>query len=271
MDEPESLEPPRTPVQVRLRRVGRAALAPLRALLFPSRSVAPLVTAGRYQLAMLITVGAALLSAYAVGSRLDMAPAVQAMNAGPPHMGGGQPPGPVKTDREIEEQIEKVTAVTRVKLGLEAGLLTPFEILALGIGLLLLGKYVGGRPSMRASMAAAAVGSLPWAVKSLITAAAAFRQGVVQPQHLGKLVSAGLPWTPGNPLLARLLAGVDLFTVWSVVLLGFGFAAATEMRRRRAFVALVAATLLYLLVTQVILAGPPHPPHPPPGAPHGAH
>jgi hypothetical protein len=106
-------------------------------------------------------------------------------------------------------------------------------------------------------MAAAVVGSLPLAVRSLIEAAAAFRQESVLPQHLGKLVEAGWPFDLQHPLAVRLLTGIDLFTLWSFVLLGFGLAAAASIRRRRAFIALAVATTVYLLITQVILGGPP--------------
>jgi hypothetical protein len=256
----DDLEPIHPPARERLRRLGRGAYRPVAALLFPSRGVPPLVTAGRYQVALVVVLGAALLSAFAVGSRLDMGPAIRAMNAEAPRGpgGGGEMPAPeLKTDREIAEEIDKATAVTRVKLGLDAGLMTPLAIFFLGLGLFLLGRYVGGSPSVSRSMAAAAVGSLPLAVRSLIEAAAAFRQESVLPQHLGKLVEAGWPFDLQHPLAVRLLTGIDLFTLWSFVLLGFGLAAAASIRRRRAFIALAVATIVYLLITQVILGGPP--------------
>jgi Yip1 domain len=235
-----------------------AVTAPLVALVFPDRGVPPLVAAGRFRLAMGIAVVAALLSATAVGARIDVAPSVRAENSGAPPPGAAATaptPGPadqgeVKTDREIEEEIAKRTAVVRVKLGLAAGLWTPARIFLLGLALFLLGRYVGGKPTFQRALAAAAVGALPWAVRSLIAAAAALRQEAIAPSDLGSLVAGGLSMAVDHPL-ARLVAGADLFSLWSVVLCGFGLSAAAGIGRVRAFVVVTIGFVLFLLISTV--------------------
>jgi len=114
---------------------------------------------------------------------------------------------------------------------------------------------------MRGSIIAATHAALPWAVRSVIAAAAAWRQPVVLPDQIDKLVSPG--WfglVPANPILAKLATGVDIFTLWSVVIAGFGLAAAANIRRGKSFAAVVVGFTLYLLVTQLIAGGGGGPP-----------
>jgi hypothetical protein len=251
-DRDDPYGPARPDAATRIRRAGAALAAQLRALLVPDRGIPPLVGAGRARLAVAIAVAAALLAAAAISARIDLAPAVRAEAAGGPPPGAGPgpggPPGEDRTDSDIEEEISKRTAIVQVKTWLDAGLGTPGRIFGLALLLLLLGRYVGGKPTFQRSLAAASVAALPWAVRSLIEAAAAWRQDSIVPDDLGHLVAAGLPVATDNPLLARLFASADLFSLWSVVLCVFGLAAASGISRRRAFAAVTVGYLLLLLL-----------------------
>jgi hypothetical protein len=257
-DQEEPFGPARLDARERGRRLASAAFAPLRALFAPDRGVPPIVSAGRFRLTMAIAIGAALLAFAAGALRLDVAPAVRAENAGAPAPGASAPApgdaGEVKTDREIDEEVGKRAAIARVKGAFAAGLGTPARIVLLGFGLFLLGRYVGGRPTLRRALAAAAVTALPWAVRSVIGAAAALRQDAVTSVDVTGLVSAGLPVAVDNAILARLVAGVDLFTLWSVVLCVFGLSAASGISRVRAAAAVTVGALLLMLLS---LVGPP--------------
>jgi len=253
----EAFGPARPDTGRRLRRAATAVLAQLRALLIPDRGVPALVSAGRARLSLAIAIAAALLAAAAVSARIDMAPAVRAESAkepppggpgAPPPGPGAEPPGEDKTDQDIADEIDKQTAIVQVKTWLGAGLGTPAWIVGLAVALFLLGRYVGGKPTFERAMAAAAVGALPWAARSLIEAAAAWRQEAVSPGDLGQLVAAGLPVPPDSPLLARLASGADVFSLWSVVLCGFGLAAAAGIGRTRSFIAVSAAYVVFLLL-----------------------
>ena len=153
------------------------------------------------------------------------------------------------TDTAMEEEIAKQTAVVEVKAWLDAGLGTPARILGLAIALLLLGRYVGGKPTFPRALAAASVGALPWAVRSFIEAAALWRQERVLPGDLADLVAAGIPLGSDNPILARLLSSIDLFSLWSLVLFGFGLAAAAGIGRLKSFVTVTISFLLLILVS----------------------
>jgi len=255
----DSFGPARPDASDRGRRTASAVAAPLRALFVPDRGVPPLVAAGRFRLAMAIVVVAALLAAAALSLRVDVGPQVRSENAGGPppaaqpgaSNAGAQPPEEVKTDREIAEEIGKQTAVFRVKVALAAALGTPARILLLALGLFLLGRFVGGRPSTRGALAAASVGALPWAVRSLIAAAAALRQDAIAPADLGALVAGGFASTVGHPLLARLFGSADLFSLWSVVLCAFGLSAAASIGRVRSLVAVTIGFVLILMISSL--------------------
>lgn len=256
-EQEESFGPARLDARDRGRRLVAALTAPLVALLFPDRGVPPLVSAGRFRLAMAIVVGAALLSAAAVSLRVDVGAAVRAENAGAPpppaesSAAGAATQAEVKTDREIDEEIAKRTAVIRVKLGLSAALATPGKILLLALALFLLGRYVGGKPTTQRALAAAAVGALPWAVRSLIAAAAALRQEAIGPSDLDSLVAGSLASDAGQSIVARLAAGVDLFSLWSVVLCGVGLSAASGIGRVRGLVVVSIGFALLLMISSI--------------------
>jgi hypothetical protein len=207
------------------------------------------------------------VAAFALGTRIDVGPEVHAENAsaGAPttnEKASNDKPKEVdvKTDREIDEAIAQRTAMVRVKLGLGAALGTPFRVLALGLALLLLGRFVGGKPTMPRALTVAALASIPGAVRSLVTAVVAWRQDSVEPKELDSLVRFPHVIPAGHPVLERLFTGVDFFTWWSVVILAFGLCAAAELRRTKGFVTIAIGFVLFLLVTRLIMGGAEPPP-----------
>jgi hypothetical protein len=255
------------PAGSRIRGALRWLAAPLRpffVVLVPDRNVGREVIAGRYGLPLLTVVLCAGLAAFAVGTRLDVGPAIRAANA------GAIAPGPnaaskspeIKTDREIDNEIAKRAAVERVKLGMGALLATPLRVLALGLALLLLARFIGGKPTMPRALTVAALAAVPGAVRSLMTALVAWRQPSVFPDELDSLVKFPRIIPDGHPVLARLFTGVDVFTWWSVVILVFGLCAAADLKLRKSVVAIAIGFVLYLVVTRLIMGGA----EPPPGA-----
>ncbi|MDQ3335689.1 MAG: YIP1 family protein [Myxococcota bacterium] len=234
-----------------------APLKPFFVAVFPDRHVRPEVIAGRYGLPLLSVILCACLAAFALGTRLDVGPAVRADDAGQAASAESSKPAELKTDREIDEEIGKRVAVARVKLGLGAALVTPLRILGLALALLLLARFIGGKPTMPRAMTVAALAAVPSAVRSLITAVVAWRQPSVFPDELDGLVSFPQVIPDGHPVLARLLTGIDVFTWWSVVILAFGLCAAADLKPRKSIVAIAIGFVLYLVVTNLIMGGPP--------------
>jgi len=213
----------------------------------------------RARLSIALAIGAALSVAAAVSARIDLGPTVRAeMAKGPQGPGGpggpggpaaGQPPGEDKTDRDIAEEIDKRTAIVEVTAWLTAGLAVPAIIVGFAIALLLLGHFVGGKPTFARALAASSIAALPLAVKSIIKAAAIWRQPRIGPDDLHQLVASNLfTPPPDNPLLLRVAAAADGFALWSVVLAGFGLATAAGISRRRSFIAVTIAYVLYILL-----------------------
>jgi hypothetical protein len=238
-------------------------LRPLWLALVPDRHVGPEVTAGRYGWPLLTVIMCACIAAFSLGTRLDVGPEVRAENAGVAATNGPngkQKPAEIKTDREIDEAIAQRTAVVRVKLGLGAALATPLRVLALGLAMLLLGRFIGGRPTMPRALTVAALASVPGAVRSLLTALVAWRQPSVVPSELDSLVQFPSVIPDGHPVLARLFAGVDVFTWWSLVILAFGLCAAADVRRTKGFVAIAISFVLFIVVTRLIMGGGQPPP-----------
>jgi hypothetical protein len=230
-------------------------LKPFFVALVPDRHVGPEVVAGRYGWPLISVILCACIAAFALGTRLDVGPEVRAENAGETAAVNGKPPQEIKTDREIDEAIAQRAAVVRVKLGMGAALGTPFRVLGLALAMLLLGRFIGGKPTMPRALTVAAIASVPGAVRSLVTAVVAWRQTSIGANELDSLVRFP-SWIPsGHPVLERLLAGVDVFTWWSVVLLAFGLSAAADIRRTKGFVAVAIGFGLFLAVTRLIMGG----------------
>jgi hypothetical protein len=248
-------------------RVMRALLVPVRlagALILPDRTMPRVVARERGTAALLTVMLFAGIAAFVVGSRLDPTAAVLAQETQMMQMQGKD--AEPRSDRDIAETIDKQRTMGQVMLGLSAGFFTPFLAGLLAMGVFAAGRFVGGKPSMPKSFAAASHAMLPMAVKSAAIAVTAWSAQTLSPMEIEKLGKLGVVGPLGP------LAGVDLFVVWSVVLLWFGLAAAASITRRRALVTTLVAFAIFMLVFGDFAAaggpGPhgPHGPMPPRGA-----
>jgi hypothetical protein len=231
---------------------------PLFVALTPDRNVGREVVAGRYGWPLFSVIVCACIAAFALGTRLDVGPEVRAEDAraaassGP---NGTANTAELKTDREIDEAIAQRAGLVRVKLGLGAALGTPLRVFMLGLALLVLGRFVGGKPTMARALTVAGLASVPGAVRSLLVAVVAWRQASVVPGELESLVQFPAVIPHGHPVLERVLAGVDVFTWWSVVIVAFGLCAAAEIRKTKGFTAIAICFALFLAVTILIMGG----------------
>ena len=179
-------------------------------LFVPDRALPETVAAGRYGAALVCCTLAALLAALLIGRRLDVSQTVDGMND-----------GVAKTEREFDDSVAKAKTVAQVTMALGAAFGTPAHLLLLAIGLYLVGRYVGGKPTFRRSLALASHMSLPLAVKSLFAATVALRTLRIVPSEIPSLA----------PLAGRLL---DPYWLWAAILCALGWSAAADMSRRRA-------------------------------------
>ena len=108
-------------------------------------------------------------------------------------------------------------------------------------GLLHLGStLLGGRGSMQSALNVVAWASLPFAIRDVLRVIfmLATKHAISSPGLSGFAASAGF--------LAKLLAHVDIFWIWYLVLLIIGFAIADGLPRNKAFVGVMVVLLLVL-------------------------
>ena len=110
-------------------------------------------------------------------------------------------------------------------------------------GLLHLGSTVlGGRGSMQSALSVTAWALLPFALRDLLRIGYMLVEGSV-------IASPGLSGFATGVFLTQVLARVDLFLIWCIVLMIIGFAVTDGMPRLKAFIN-VAIVMLILLSVQ---------------------
>jgi len=110
-------------------------------------------------------------------------------------------------------------------------------------------RVAGTRPGLRETLAVVSWSLLPRALESLLSIPAAFSATSVAPQALSRLG----PWSAGwfvspavHPPVLALASSVNLFALWSAILLVIGMAPVAGASRTRsgAVVAMVCAALV---------------------------
>lgn len=151
-----------------------------------------------------------------------------------------------------EEQLD-----TMAKFGVGAIFGCSFLVtLAIGFAapgvILLLCNLLGGRIDYRTSLAVTLHGMMPFALLNLLYAAVAFGRESISPEELqmrSLLPSSLAVFAPEDtgPGLLTLLASIDLFSLWTVVLLILGYHVAARVSKGAATVAVVVPWLLFTL------------------------
>jgi len=160
------------------------------------------------------------------------------------------------TDREITENIQKAQRIALVG-GVAKGVFgMPLAVLALAVLVRLAVWLIGKKSTFSAVFTAVSVAMLPLALAYVVSALAALRQDVVSPQQSGELLVSSLAQVmhPAGPVAMKLLGVVELFKVWTVLLLGLGLAEAAKMRKASG---VVFAMVLYLLFSGFVSIGVP--------------
>lgn len=160
------------------------------------------------------------------------------------------------TDREISEEVQKAERVALVG-GIAKGVFgMPLAVLLLSVLVRLAVWLIGKKTTFSAVFTAVSVAMLPVALAYLVSAFAALRQDVLSPQQSGQLLVTSLSQLmhPSSPVAAKLLGVVELFKLWTVLLLGLGLAEAARMQKAKG---LVFAITLYLLFSGFVSIGLP--------------
>lgn len=112
----------------------------------------------------------------------------------------------------------------------------PIVCLVIGLVLMVVANLLGGEVSFHGSMAVVTHALMPLVVASLLTVLVAFAgSGDIDPvemQRTGGLLSSNLAFLApedASPSLVVMLASLDLFQVWTLVLMAYGLALAAGL------------------------------------------
>jgi hypothetical protein len=160
------------------------------------------------------------------------------------------------TEQELSDKIQTTRRV-RLVAGVAKGMFVPaFALLVIALVLELSAWLLGKKTSFSKFFSVASLSLLPVALFHLLFGICALRQFSVTdaqvPYILPSSLAAAFPAV--RPVLQRMLSGIELFNIWSAVLLGLGFSAASGMRRGRA---IVLGLGLYAAYVGVFLVGLP--------------
>ncbi len=207
------------------RSMRQALLTALDAIARPEGVMARAVTNRKWGIALALVAAATMFGAAAMSARLDARPAALTAleQEGKLHDA---------TDRDIAEATQKEQRLTTAKL-LGVALVQPWisaALLTLGIAL---GAWlVAARLSWGAAWVIACHALLPQAIKNVIAGAAALSRSSLSLSAARDLVAASAAPLFHGPF-AHLAAQLDLFAIWSALLVAFGVAAVARTPRPR--------------------------------------
>lgn len=159
------------------------------------------------------------------------------------------------SEREISEAIEQAQRVALVGGVAKGLLLTPLMILLLAVVLKIAAWLIGRKALFAEAFTVAALTLLPMAVLHSIELAVALKQVALTPSMIEQLVPTSLAAVlEGSPKEMRVYKSVDLFNLWSALVMGLGFAAASKWQLWKGA---TFGLFLYVLFACVFLIGLP--------------
>jgi hypothetical protein len=220
----------------------------LKTLLDPVEGVPMAVQGRRWVLPLVALCAAVTFSGLSFASRLDASAAVLSKMEQSGELAKA-------SERELNEEIEQAQRVALVAGAAKGIFVMPLLLLLTAVALKACAWLLGKKLLFAQAFTIAAVAFLPVAVFHLVFGVVALKQAVVTATMVKGLVPSSLaPFAPAGAMkLARALAQVDFFNLWSAALVGLGLAAATKMRRGRA---LALALVLYLMLSAVQIGLP---------------
>lgn len=221
-----------------------SVVEPARALIDPLDGLRAAVARRRWALPLVALMASSALSGALFASKVDATPRV---------ISGLEQAGLLRSTPEAEV-LEKITTAERLSLvgAIARGLLlVPLLVLLLALGVKLLGWLLDRTVAFGAAFSLCALALLPVALHRVALALAAGSAPALEPADRATLVPSSLAalGVDAGPPLRALLPAVDFFALWSVLLLGLGFASLTAMRRRWAVPLWIALYALYVGVS----------------------
>lgn len=121
------------------------------------------------------------------------------------------------------------------------------------LALILFGAFrlMGGDLGYKQALSATLYAWVPLTLFSIISTIVIVMRGNVDPTHMATIVKSNpafLVDMQAQPVLYSLLASFDVFTIWTIVLLVFGFAAASKFSRAKSAAIIVSLWIVMLVI-----------------------
>jgi len=223
---------------------------PARAIVDPMDGISASVDSGSWFLPLLFLVIAVSFSGAAFALRWNAMPMVTQQL---------QMTGELQntTEQDLMQQVvtaQRIRLVTGVAQGVFA---MPLLVLVLASVLKFSGWLFGTPATFVKCFSAASLSMLPVALLHLILGASFLRQIGLTDAQAQQLVPSNLAFfmPRASPTAAKILSSLDFFKLWSAALLGLGFAAASGMRRQRAFLLGFALYGMYVAIFSIGIPG----------------
>lgn len=238
---------------------------PARVVVDPVESVPTAVASRRWLWPLLILCLTSAFSGVAFASRFDAQAAVLSSLAQTGEL-------ETITDHDLAEKIVRSQHLAVVSGVAKGVFVMPFFVFLIAAAVKFASWLIGRKTKFVQLFTGVSVAFLPIALANLLFGICALAQlsipleaaKTLLPSSLGALIHVH------SPKVGRLLAGVDFFNLWTVGLLGLGYAEASGMKKGRA---LIFVLILYVCFVGVFMVGLPamagaHPGGGPHGGPH---
>ncbi len=145
-----------------------------------------------------------------------------------------------KNPQMTDADLERVSRMTQA-FGKVAGWIGPllgiiWWLILAGV-LLLAFRMMGGQGTFKQALSTVLYSWIPMVIYYIVVTIVAVGRGKIDPTHMVTVVKSNpafLVDMKEHPALFSLLSALDLFTIWSIILLIFGFAALSKTTRAKA-------------------------------------
>lgn len=154
------------------------------------------------------------------------------------------------SDADLERIERFATATTKVTMWISP-LLGVLMYAAIAGILLLAFRMMGGEGTYKQAFSATLYGWAPLLLFGIIMTIVVLARGSFDPTEAATMVKSNpafLVDMKEQPILFSLLSAIDLFTIWTVILLTFGFAALSKMSRGKAAAIVVSLWVMFIIV-----------------------
>lgn len=213
----------------------------------PRRTFAAIAQRPTVLVAMVVLLAIGTAAVFAAYSRIDIAEATRSQL---------EARGTEVSPEQLEQMIdvgERFWWIQPLVFGLIFG---PIAYLLTAAAFLLLLRLSGGELSFEQSLSTSLHAFMPQAVAGLLAIPVVLARAEIDPQEMqtGGLLASHLGvFAPedASPVLASLLSSIDVFSLWTIVLLVLGYGLVARVSRTAATVVTLVLWALYVLIFKV--------------------